>query len=100
MASKHRGCTRRRHYTTCKKKRSCKWVKRGKSHKGYCKKRTKRRRQRGGMDITLSPSKYGSQAPAFHPFKGQTVPTVHTFQKQAPIAKTINGVQQETKGLL
>ena len=41
-------CSRRRRYTTCKKKRSCKWVKRGKSHKGYCKKRSKRR-QRGGI---------------------------------------------------
>ena len=50
-------CSRRRRYTTCKKKRSCKWVKRGKSHKGYCKKRS-RRRQRGGSDGGARPNPF------------------------------------------
>ena len=60
-------CSRRRRYTTCKKKRSCKWVKRGKSHKGYCKKRTKRRRQRGGTRA-LTPGVWNTnQAPPHDP---------------------------------
>ena len=44
-------CSRRRRYTTCKKKRSCKWVKHSRRHKGYCKKKSRSRkhtRQRGG----------------------------------------------------
>lgn len=74
-------CSRRRRYTTCKKKRSCKWVKRGKSHKGYCKKRTKRSRgskrsrgtkhsrQRGGQldDMVIARANYAPTKLDKHP---------------------------------
>ena len=58
-------CSRRRRYTTCKKKRSCKWVKHSGRHKGYCKKKSRSRkhtRQRGGtLDAAAPIARYGDK---------------------------------------